>query len=95
MNNFGKFLYVIWFFFYFIVVVNETIILKNKSIGEQKIAMVLGTSLLLLLGLILFLSTIFIVSKKTKWIFGFLFLITLIITFIFYLTLKENSSLVA
>ena len=95
MNNFGKALYVIWFFFYVIVAVTEIFVLRTNPLGEQKLMMVLGTGILLLCGLVLFLSTIFIVRKKTKWLFGLCFVLALLLTFFFYISLLENALLIA
>ena len=93
INNIGKILYVTWFFFFVIIVLAEIFQLRAQSLGEAKMGMLLGTGLLLLIGIVLFLSTIFIVNHKMKLAFILSFAVSLFLTYLFYLSLKENGAI--
>lgn len=93
INNFGKILYGIWFIFYTIVVISEISVLNTQSLGERKMGMLIGTATLLLIGIVLFLSTIFIVKRKTRLVFSASFVISLLLTYLFYIYLKENGAI--
>ncbi|MGX7668824.1 hypothetical protein [Flavobacterium pedocola] len=93
INNIGKILYGIWFFFYSFLVLSEIFVLSTQSLGERKLGMLLVTALLLLIGIVLFLSTVFIVKGKMQLAFIISFVVSLFFTYLFYIYLKENGAI--
>ena len=93
INNIGKAMYALWFFFYAIVIIVEIMVLRSESLGERKMGMILGTGFLLLMGIVLFLSTIFIVKGKMRLGFVLSFAMALLLTYWFYISLLQNAAI--
>jgi len=92
-NNIGKILYVTWFFFYAVIIMGEILQLRTQSLGEVKLGMLFGTMLFLLIGLVLFLASVFTVKKTIRLLFALSFLAVVLLSLFFYISLTQNAAL--